>query len=537
MSTEKERQRALDDFWNLTELAPKSSRKFGRPSSVDATEISLDPPARSHEQSTSQGQDTVIKRYIPSRSAQSVEMPTAFDGIEVYSPTGSLLHKVTLKKLKCSYHYYGEFLADAIRYMDVEGEEAPFEPYFSYVPQYNQLSREQLAFYFWFRQNARREHLIEVDQSYVFLYVFELINLGARLDVRKTQQQLVWLWKSYHKTYPSLATKLADWICDFSLIHRLPAPEEATAELVRSVVSLKEFYIPMPEGDMVDCTRSLLRYCTSYDYRTSKFATEEHLPLFEKHVFGALLCAVRRFSVNGSFLSEVALEDSRVTRDAFAGALCVADQKYRIEVEYCSFSRSNELRFLVGDLVKYCENKLRAHLGVKSRMTVYSLSTEMRAVLDSYFSEALPRGAVKRKAEPQAYEALYDVPAKPLSLSLAARIEEESWETTRELTEAFEEPVTKIEEVSPISAEKAPAPIHASDSPDFGVWDPLLRRLLAGESHVIEAEARALGKLPDTLAESINEIAFELIGDAILEEENGFYQMIEDYRSLWEETE
>ena len=344
--------------------------------------------------------------------------------------------------------------------------------------------------------------------------------------------RLVWLWVNYHKSFPTVAGKLADWICDFSLIHRLPAPSDATSDLVRSVISMREFYIPISMDDPVGCTRSLLRYCTSYDFRTSKFATEETLPLFETHMFGALLQVVRRFSLDGEFLSGFSLEDSRMVRDAYVGALCVAEQKYRIEVEYCSFSRSNELRFLVGDLVKYAENKLRAHLGIKSRMTVYSLSTEMRSVLDEYFATALPHAA-KRKSQPQAYEALYDLPVKPLSLSLAAKIEEDSWDTTRELTEAFETPAEPTPVTVPIPGE-VEAVSDTEESP-FGIWKEPLLRLLRGERGVIEASARSLGKMADTLADEINEVAFDLLGDAILEQNDEFYEIIEDYKSELED--
>ena len=49
--------------------------------------------------------------------------------------------------------------------------------------------------------------------------------------------------------------------------------------------------------------------------------------------------------------------------------------------------------------------------------------------------------------------------------------------------------------------------------------------------------ARAVGKMVDAMADEINEIAADMFGDVILEEDGGTYVIIEDYREqlvfLW----
>ncbi|MBQ9086221.1 MAG: TerB N-terminal domain-containing protein [Clostridia bacterium] len=547
MSEKYDRLGELDRFWDLSELTPKpasGARPIRRPHSTEGVEITAS--SGMSEPPVSSGSGTVLTRYIPPRSTGTQLSAASLTHVLTYAPTESLIHKVILKKWKCSYSYYSEFLSDAIRYLDREGTECDIVPFFSYVPQYNQMSDAQLACYFWFRHCARGGCYLKVDCSYVLLYVFELINLGERLDPKETQDQLVGLWNAYSEAYPGISVKLADWICDYSLIHRLPPPARGRSRLTAKVIALKEFFIPMPRGDVEGCTRSLLRFCNSYDYKTSKFATPENLPLFDRHIYEALLRAVRYYSADGRLLSGVAFEDSRLARDAYAGALCVAEEKYRLEVEYCSFSRSNELRFLIGDLVKYAENKLRGHLGIKSRMTVYSVPSEVAKLLDEYFAEALPgRIHTPREREKQAYEALYDVPHKPLSLSDAARIEEESWSTTRELVDAFETEegaeasvTVPLHQSEPsVTAEASLAESAEEPADECGEWKRALGELFAvlvqtaeGDLGALARYARTEGRLSDTVAEVINEAGWDRMGDAILEERDGGYAVIEDYR-------
>ena len=542
----KDRLNELDRFWDLSELMPKSDARAPsvsrRAPDTKGREVSSE-PRRSNEGNdgnvgSEESRSTVLTRMIPARGSENRLSTSTLIPVSVYTPTDSLIHRVELKRWKSGYAYYGEFLADGLRLKDREGEPTEHVPFFSYVPQYNQLNEAQLAFYLWFRQCAREGRYIQADCSYVLLYVFELINFGERSNPPSyVQRQLVGLWNAYGEAYPTLTVKLADWICDYSLIHRLPPPAEGRSRLIAKVISLKEFFIPLPRGDVEGCARSLLRYCTSYDYHTSKFATPEHLPLFDQHVFGALTCAVNYYSAEGRLLSELSFEDSRLCRDAFAGALCIADQRYRLEVSYCSFSRSNELRFLVGDLVRYAENKLRAHLGIKSRMTVYSVPTEVARLLDQYFDRSLPKGVRSmKKREILPYEALYDLPRKPLSLAEAQRIESESWRTTRELVDAFEEgdepsPFYEAALVSEAGSESgnAPNPTNTWRAELGGMFSALWETLL-GDEGAIARHARLQGCMTEVLADRINEVAWERLSDAVLEEtENGF-AVLKDYQ-------
>lgn len=539
MDEKKQRSKQIDDFWDIASLVPKKPKPIAQTRSTDTVEISLSTTSTEENQ-------TVIKRMIPAHGeAYQFSKNTDLIDVESYSPNDLLIHRVSIKKWKTQYNYYSGFLKDAIKYNLYSGHSCEYVPFYSYVPQYDQMNSQQLSYYLWFRENAREKNYIKTDSGYLFLYIYELLNLGDRLNVEESQTILTDLWNKYHDEFPAISSKLADWICDFSLLHKLPSPKNADSRIVQKVFSLKEFYINIPTDDMLGCAKALMKYCSSYDFHTSKFSQGENLKFFETHIPLALVETVKYYSADGKILSGLDFGDSTITRDVYAGALCTAEQKYRIEVSYCSFSRSNELRFYIGDVIKYSENKLRSFLGIKSKMTVYSISVELRDILDRYFETNLPRkNTLKQRTEPKhEYDVLYDIPRKKLSLTDAAKIESESWEMTNQLITAFDDEITEItSDESPVNSV-----FDAFDSSDLknstdecdintalGDYLTAVKEMAKGNLSVFSELSKRVGKMPDSLLDEINEISFNTIGDAILEDDGmGKYQVIDDYKDLF----
>ena len=193
-----------------------------------------------------------------------------------------------------------------------------------------------------------------------------------------------------------------------------------------------------------------------------------------------------------------------------------------------------------------------------------SLPIPLRDALDAYLNPlAPPKSAVpiKKKEEPRpAYEALYDLPRKEVSLTDAAAIEARSWETTKILVEAFED-ATEVANGVPlrgndaslggndVAAEAAnEVPLRGTAvAPEaqteengevsvFAPYAPFIKAALDGDSAALRAAAKALGKMPDALADEINALTADgEIGDIILEDDGmGRYTVIEDYRDAVE---
>lgn len=539
MSEEKSRAKELDDFWDLSDIVPirrqinTSSRNISTVDIVDGSDEQSDNDTKLTMS------DTVIRRFIPPHSSD--EQRSELQKICSYSPENSLIHKVTLYKRPTTYLFYEDFCNTARKLWNVHGEECDYVDYFSYSPQYDQLSSSQLSYYLWWRENIRSGLYISTNTCYIYLYTFELINTDGFISPYETREIMINILEQYKDVLKGVASRYIKWICDYSLIHKLPPPTSFSLQLLKNAGALKEYFVNVPGNTPDGWAKTLLDYCCSYDYRTSKFAKGEDLELYDVHVVGALTKAVEFLSKNGRILSEIPFGDCKLSTKAYEGAICSSENRYTIEVDYCSFSRSHELRFLVGDIVKYAENKIRAHILVKSRLTVYSLSVELRNVIDQYFAFALP-GTRKRpkKAEPKIYDVLYDLPRTKLNIDNAEIIEQESWDTTRALVEDIAEDQDIEEDMTVLRAEHQllekeicnATEDSMSLSSRLGKYYAVVKALSNNDLSALRNMAHTLGKSTDAIVDSINEIAVDMIGDILIDGSDGDFFVVDDYREL-----
>ncbi len=532
----------------LTKTAPQKRPPVGADSISARTPAATDeqrPVGRGLAPAATDGQPPVGRGLAPAASTPAPE--------KVYEMQSGLVHRVSIYPWKSGYTYYEKFCRDGEYLRRIKGKEAPHVGFFSYMPQYGQMTKAQLAYYLWWRENIiQNGTYLPADYSYILLNIYELINLPDDNPI-KVRDALCRLWVAYKKDTPRLDRYFAEWICDYCLLHGLPAPVEQLAPIwddVLAVATLKEFYLDAGDGRTASYVRALLAYCCQYDYRKSKFATGESKALYDQIIPGVLTHLLETDGEGAKLLrGKGNVQDTVISRDSYVAALCSHRIKKRIEVQYCSVSRSHELRMAVTDMVKYTENRIRAHMGVKSRLGVAALSDAVKREMDTYLDTVVPRIKNPEREQVAAYEKLYDLPQTPLDLSHSAEIEQASWETTKRLVEAFEEAEAPAE---PMQA-PIPAPIPTvganvdlpADQGDDALktalvgYLPFMRATAACDTGAQMAFCRKAGKMIDAVADEINGIAVEVFGDVILEEGDGGYVIIDDYReqlrSLWEE--
>ena len=581
------RKQEMDDFWDVEKLLPdRPARRVPpprreAPAAVEVELTAVPGPTRENTAAVSSApvaavpltvtadtpitsEDGEATRYVPPHKRETGSNEPLSD----YAPDGVLLHRVKVYGWQTGYHYFDSFVEDAQRFDTMKPpKNAEKASFFSYFPQYTQLSRRAEGWYLFWREYVRQGQYPDTDYAYILLYLFELINLPVEQTSQAAERRdaMAKVWVAYRKSYPQLDHYMCEWLCDYCLIHGLTAPVDLLAPALDTIISearLKEFYLSaavrLPEGEGADDTALatagiLMRHCCQYDYRKSKFAGGEHKTLFDSTIPAAVAHALPLLLGAGNTgKPAVTMLESTVTRDAFVGALCSYRNKRRIEVSYTSFSRSHELRFLMGDMVKHVENRLRSWIGVRSKLSVMSLPIPLRDALDAYLAPMEPpRSALpvkKKEAERPAYEALYDLPRKAVSLSDAEAIEAQSWETTKILVEAFEEDTPqsqaapeRIPTEEPPTAPSIPdAPMHVDHTEKtspLAPYAPFIKAALAGDSAALRTAAKSLGKMPDALADEINTLTTDgEIGDMILEDDGmGGYTVIEDYREQVED--
>lgn len=565
-----------DDFWDIEDMLPK--RRVGAVFSkdTDAEEISVgSSQAEKRGQAIPKMSDEVSERLRIARETLSkaeekhhrytatafgdrtTHYPPSFDQdrpsdepLFSYSPKWNpLVKEVTVKLWPARYSFYEQFRLDAEHYYEKEGKEAPHVPFFSFTPQFSQLSPEQLAFYLYFRRRIREGDPIKADYSYVLLLIFEIINLPHLLPPEKGVALLCLIWKSYRSLYPKLDRHLSEWVCDYCLIHRLDLRDLSglpVSEAIRGC-ALKEFYVGGDLDSGSPFATALFSYASGYDYRSSKFITEENRSLFDTHIKGAFIYAFtkaeREHQTVFAPIGQSSMIPLKTVRDAYNGALCAYNVKRRIEVSFLSCSRSAELRYAVTDTIKFAENQIRAMLGIRSRFHTPNLAIPLRSAVEEYFAPY--KKEVKKEAERQTvneYDALYEPVRAELSLDYALDIEGRSWATTELLTEGLEGycDETAQTEAENQAAEKANAPSASQNekTPEaengaYAESDGWVRDALAlcidGNKDGFVALSHSLGMLPDALCEAVNDRLYDHVGDIVIENLDGEYTAVVDY--------
>ena len=460
-------------------------------------------------------------------SASSLRSPGEKNAPRDYSHS-PLIYRVCVHPWPQKYNFYQRFCYDAERFFAVRGQECPRADYFSYIPQYAQLNTDQMRWYLWFRERVRRgEYPDDVDFPYILLLIYEIINLPHKLPPEKGAKQLAGIWLAYRRLHPELDKYLSEWMCDYCLVHEIPLPQ-SLQEILPAIIrraSFKEFYIaslPSQGEEIALSPKSLIAAASDYSYTSSRYYADN------KEAFDTFIPKAVAYAANAAGISPTpsTMRRAKTERDAFCGSLCAQTVKRRIVVEYYSFARSYEMRSHITAAVKTAENLLRRSLKIKSRLAVANADTEIVRRVQAYAASALALDRTPKKtAEDTSYERYYDAPTTGIDFALSHKIEEESWENTARLTE-------EMEEIAP-ALEGTPASTPAGETAEEDIspaMRDLLTALLQGESLTEWCGRQSTRQDPQSMADALNEMAADRIGDIILQSDGDSWTLIEDYR-------
>lgn len=523
-----------DPFWDIDFMLPpkKTTAAFSRDTEAVEIDVTHGPAA------VNAGSVIPQKGTSKPESAKNL----ASEPICTYKPENPLIGKVSVWHWPSKYSFYERFRADAIKYYPLTGSECSFAAFFSYMPQYMQLNREQRSYYLWWRDNVRNRIWLQTDYSYLFLYIYEIINLPDFISPVKGLELLCDIWLAYRMQFPKLDRYLTEWVCDFCLVNIMEPPYMRLAPIMGAVLdcaSFKEFYLKTSGNSIKPYAVALLNFATNYNWRSSKFYNAETAELFEKHIEGAFFSTVSKLSVTDSrfIAGDKIIMPARLTRDAYAGSLCAYNIKRRIDVEYSSCTRSPELRMLVTDLIKSAENQVRIILGIKNRFSTSSLTEEMKNSIIEYFEPFKVKKKAREDEVPE-YMKLYETASRELSPDSAFDIEKRSWDVTNRLVDAFAE-VKDGEESFPAkdtmietTGSEGEVISDAAEEPDL--ISPLVREglnVIAHGGNMFSEWAFNNNMMPETAAEMINEALYDIIGDIVLENNGSGYSILEDYMS------
>ena len=571
-----------DSFWDLSTY--KKQKPSGTPmrrtaaTIVTATEISLPKkpadtqgaaqnaqPGAAYKDSAFSSDGTITRFVSPVQKKPNTDRRLLLE----YTPKNPLIKEVQIyTDLECDSVFAKDnlFLRERRALLGRVGKEVPHVPFYSMMPRYSQMTRPQLAYYLWWRENIRNGVFLECDVSYVILYAHELIA-DEESDKQETLNTLCRLYTLQCGNKQAAYFGIGSLISDFCLLYNLTLPDsflgDKFAEFV-AYTALPEFYIDVSDRHNPALHEKIMTAASVYNYKKSK-----HYPvapaIFDTHVRGAVASIFeneRAYAALSSFSSS-AYGEVLTSHKPFFKIPGLTTKQAKIKITYYPLSF---LRAPITDAIRYIENRIREHLGIKSKLNVTTVNPDIKNAIDAYadkFCPPMSRERISLAAEKKAaqeYDKLYDVPKSELSLDRALEIEQKSWETTKILVDAFEnsedmtetvtETVTKpgtVTVAEPQIITSEPVFTQFTDRETRNDETSLLEKFdgLLGDdaeflSLCIENDFSAQRKFalshsstPDEIAERINGVSLELIGDILLEDTGDGYSVLPDYQNLF----
>jgi hypothetical protein len=162
----------------------------------------INPPATSKNQSPQQ-------RNTPVRPPKGASGADRFVDV---TPTSRQRPNAPSIGVAISYESsHTNFVKEAQKFRNKEGKIANHIPFKCYWPTYGNMNGGQQQWYFYWRTLVRLDTFLPTDLSYIFVHVYEILNLVETPDPVQAADRLRILWMRYREAYPNLDGYLADW--------------------------------------------------------------------------------------------------------------------------------------------------------------------------------------------------------------------------------------------------------------------------------------------------------------------------------------
>ncbi len=454
------------------------------------------------------------------------------------------------------FYEQGRFMEE---FEDHYEKEVPFSAYF---PSYQAMGYDQLRTYFTWRTKVRQGEIEDTSISYIFLYLYELLNqIGVR-DEEEGADKLLELWLVMRQRQGAIGKYVLRWLKDYHIYYELPwsfkefidrngleayYPEltdpEDNFELLCSIskydVRKSVFYKEGQEKLIRDCFQFTLRRLKQVfedkgiDLEAMIFQPAKNMPQWTPFK-EALFCPVRRQRDRRVVLSEKEIYLCSGNNWTFSTRLTTESGKR-----------------LVGYIMKQMESVLRKALHYKYKLSSGSLSGPEE--------EVLRQAGIDLEAEVKAATLEFYRESTKTVVSVdpdrLRQIRQEALQTQERLLVPEEEAAGGFERQPELKKPGAELPPEMQEKPgeasdveterESGLEDPWTEL----KNALTEVERQALGILwrggsdirqfadshgimLEVLAEGINEKAMDHVGDGLLDGELAVY---EDYAEQIEE--
>ncbi len=427
-----------------------------------------------------------------------------------------ILIAATVSFQGCQRTAFRGFYDEALASHQKSGEpDAPYRSFYTVMPRYENLTKDQFRFYLSWREGIRRGEYVRVDFGYLYLYIYEQINLTGWIQPQQVLANLLTVWKAYRKDFPMMDRQMADWILDLCILWKMALP---LGEILDIFCDSELRVLPLSgicalvdgllggKVPMTDAHEDFLikRFCT-YRYRHSRYYKENGE--FACRMEEARMRLFPKLLESGVLFPTISSSPMKITRPAFSGAVVSAEKRRIIELD-CYPNWGEEIFVsILGDCMKAIDNATRGVCGIRSRLSGIHLSEPIASLIAHLAADEKPV-----KIEQKVF-----IPKPPVQVDLekARLMETIAWETTRLLT-AYQD----TENEDDIPSQPPPEPIAPQESDG---WVCLLTEtericlyaLAKQDTQTAGNEARKQNLFLVSVVDTINEKALSFYGEPI----------------------
>lgn len=443
------------------------------------------------------------------------------------------------------------FVEQARKYANRTGQKAEHVPFMQYWPTYDSMSSAQQRWYFYWRTQLRQGIALPADTSYLFVYVYEVLNLVGFPSPEAAFKHLIKFWKHYRVLQPKLDNYLIDWLADFVVVYKLPttplkwygvALQEGafSGDIDLSIQAWLEI-----GGDFRKLPDKLLYKLAGYTPTRSKFfkAYSDEYQLEDAYRQGLQAVETHLKATGSSIFKIHRPKQARVIkREPFASALHDLPSQTIVIGEVHPWASREDLSVTLTSIIKYSENIKRAQAGYSSKLRGIQLPAEWKVILDNTFAIPKPRREITIDMDKVAQLQQESEEVRDRLL-----IEDMPQEIQSEASEAIAGPDQQTTTARDTSQpgyiqrpDDAPAEL-LTDLPEvaevMGKAGQTVARILGFlRDNNWETSSGSIptdlfeGSFLNTELDAINEQAVQVLGDALIFEENGQVVVAEDYR-------
>ena len=450
------------------------------------------------------------------------------------------------------------FLDQARKLVDKRGSPCEHVPFMHYWPTYEAMNHKQQAWYFYWRSQVRVGNYLYTDTSYLFVHIYEVINLIGFANPQDAFEYLVVLYKHYRVENSKLDSYLADWLADFIILHNLGInPLEWYSQVQAWGGETYDYDLALEiwlntSKNFENFSNYLLFKLADYSPKKNKFYQIYNLDNKLDSAYRLGLDAIDKYlrETSGKGLFETFQPDQKrtITREPFASAIHESDKNKIIIAEVHPWFSSETLSLRVRSIIKRVENLLRKQENFQGRLRGIDLPQEWNAVLEEVF---VP---VKTEQKEQIAETKPQIEVT-INWEEVAKLKQETQKLQKrlfvedEISQEETEIITEIAEIQVYPEESFDLTLERPiDTPDglLTELEEVLQLLTPVESTAMkiaklfyehdwftsieDMQSILDGVFVNVVIDQINEQSHDLLGDSLFFEEDNGWTVSDDFR-------